>query len=72
MKTMSCKGYTGSVDFSEEDLINDFHGAVDDYLEHQKEISEVPEVPNKGSFNIRKHRKFIAWLRYTQWSMGKH
>lgn len=70
------KGYTGSVEFSEEDgvffgkvlgirslisyegrtaqeLLADFHGAVNDYLESCEEDGTKPEVPYKGSTNLR-------------------
>ena len=74
--TMDYKGYTGSVEFSEEDgvlfgkvlgvrslisyegataaeLVEDFHGAVDDYLALCQEQHREPERPYKGSFNVR-------------------
>ena len=74
--TMDYKGYTGSVEFSEEDgvlfgkvlgirslisyegataaeLVEDFHGAVDDYLALCQEQRREPERPYKGSFNVR-------------------
>ena len=35
------------------DLIEDFHEAVDDYLEECKSDGKKPEVAFKGSFNIR-------------------
>ena len=35
------------------ELISDFHGAVDDYLEVCKESGTTPETAFKGSFNIR-------------------
>lgn len=35
------------------ELINDFHAAVDDYLELCKEEGIKPEKAYKGSFNIR-------------------
>lgn len=35
------------------ELINDFHGAVDDYLELCAQNGEEPEKAYKGSFNIR-------------------
>ena len=34
-------------------LVDDFHGAVDDYLSICEERGEVPETPYKGSLNIR-------------------
>ena len=36
-----------------EDLVNDFHGAVDDYLELCTEEGKEPEKAYKGSFNVR-------------------
>lgn len=73
---LSYKGYTGSIEYSEEDnlffgkllgirslilyegascneLIADFHGAVDDYLAMCEAEGQEPEVPYKGSFNVR-------------------
>lgn len=35
------------------ELIEDFHGAVDDYLDDCKERGVQPEKAYKGSFNIR-------------------
>ena len=73
---MQYKGYTGSVEFSEEDkllygkvqgirslisyegesveeLLKDFHCAVDAYLDSCKNNNDEPEIPYKGSFNVR-------------------
>ena len=73
---MHYKGYTGSVEFSEEDavfhgkvagiksmisfegdsvasLTEDFHNAVDEYLEFCEGTGKQPEKPFKGSFNVR-------------------
>lgn len=36
-----------------KELLDDFHGAVDDYLETCKAEGKEPEVAFKGSFNIR-------------------
>ena len=36
-----------------KELIKDFHGAVDEYLERCKEESVIPETAYKGSFNVR-------------------
>ncbi len=36
-----------------EGLIQAFHDAVDDYLEHCEERGVPPEKPLKGSFNVR-------------------
>ena len=38
---------------SAEELINDFHGAVDDYLVLCEETGIEPEKAYKGSFNVR-------------------
>lgn len=38
---------------SAKELIEDFHGAVDAYLEMCSETEEEPEKAYKGSFNIR-------------------
>lgn len=36
-----------------EELIKDFHCAVDDYLEECAAENEQPEISYKGSFNVR-------------------
>ena len=36
-----------------QELISDFHGAVDDYLELCAAEGEKPETAYKGSFNVR-------------------
>lgn len=75
--TLSYKGYTGTVECSEEDeclfghvlgldkavvsyegetfkeLINGFHEMVDAYLDECEKEGVEPEMPYKGSFNIR-------------------
>jgi len=79
MKTNNCmhyKGYSGSIEYSEEDGVfhgkvigiksllsfegdsvhlikEDFHNAVDEYLDFCKENGHTPERPFKGSFNVR-------------------
>ena len=35
------------------ELVDDFHGAVDDYLETCRSEGTMPEVAYKGSFNVR-------------------
>lgn len=46
-------------------LVNDFHGAVDDYLAYCAEKNVAPEKAYKGSFNIRispeLHRKAVMY-----------
>lgn len=76
MKYLEYKGYTGSIEYSQEDnvlfgkvlgikglisyegvtgklLEEDFHEAIDTYLEDCKESGATPERPYKGSFNVR-------------------
>ena len=36
-----------------KELVSDFHGAVDDYLEWCKEDGVEPEKPYSGKFNLR-------------------
>ena len=38
---------------SATELLNDFHGAVDDYLALCESRGEAPEKAYKGSFNVR-------------------
>lgn len=38
---------------SAKELLDDFHGAIDDYLETCKAEGKQPEIAFKGSFNIR-------------------
>lgn len=44
-----------------EDIEDEFHSAVDDYLETCKELGKLPEKTYKGSFNVRidpeRHKK---------------
>lgn len=40
-----------------KELVEDFHIAVDDYLESCKIDGMEPEVPFKGSFNVRINNK---------------
>ena len=35
------------------ELVNDFHGAVDDYLALCEQTHQTPEKAYKGSFNVR-------------------
>jgi len=50
------EGISDFVDFETDDLskvIQEFHSAVDDYLEFCKEVGKNPEKEYKGSFNVR-------------------
>lgn len=74
--TLEYKGYYGSVEWSEDDMVfhgkvegikslisyegkniddlrNDFYESVDDYLNTCNKKGWKPEVPYKGSFNVR-------------------
>lgn len=42
--------YEGS---TAKELINDFHGAIDDYLASCDQENTVPEKPYRGTFNVR-------------------
>lgn len=59
-----------------KDLIADFHGAVDDYLEACKAEGKEPEVAFKGSFNIRLspelHKKIYIYAAAHQISMNRY
>lgn len=61
---------------SAKELLDDFHGAVDDYLESCKEEGKKPEVAFKGSFNIRLspdlHRKLFIYTAAHQISINKY
>mgnify|MGYP002614569612 CR=1 FL=1 len=57
-------GITDSISFegdTVESLVEDFHDAVDEYLEFCKENGKEPQQPYKGSFKVRStsdlHRK---------------
>lgn len=50
------EGIRDLVDFESDDIKgfeNEFHLAVDDYLEFCKEVGKEPEKEYKGSFNVR-------------------
>lgn len=61
---------------SAKELLDDFHGAVDDYLETCKAEGKEPEVAFKGSFNIRLspelHKKLFIYTAAHQMSMNKY
>ena len=56
------------------ELIRDFHEAVDEYLELCEKNEETPEVPYKGSLNIRigaaLHRKAAEYAISRQQSLN--
>lgn len=56
------------------ELVHDFHEAVEDYLKLCKTRGETPEVPYKGSLNIRigstLHRKAAEYALSQQQSLN--
>lgn len=95
--TIEYKGYTGTVEFSEEDalfygkvmgiralisyegtsaveLLDDFHGAVDDYLAMCEEMGKEPERAYKGTFNVRVdpalHRESVLYATAHQMTLN--
>jgi uncharacterized protein encoded in hypervariable junctions of pilus gene clusters len=61
---------------SAKELLTDFHGAVDDYLENCKAEGKQPEEAFKGSFNVRVspalHKKLFLYTTAHQMSMNKY
>ena len=59
-----------------KELLDDFHGAVDDYLESCKELGKEPEVAFKGSFNIRLspdlHKKIFIYTAAHHMTINKY
>ena len=58
------------------DLLADFHGAIDDYLESCKAEGREPETAYKGSFNIRispeLHKRLIIYATAHQMSLNRY
>ena len=56
------------------ELIEDFHGSVDDYLELCKSQNKEPEVAYKGSFNVRippeLHKRAVIYASEHQMSLN--
>ena len=61
---------------SAKELLNDFHDAVDTYLEHCKAEGKEPELAFKGSFNIRRspalHKKLFLYATAHQMSINQY
>jgi len=59
-----------------KELLDDFHGAVDDYLDICKSEGKEPEVAFKGSFNIRLspelHKKIFVYSTSNKISINKY
>lgn len=58
------------------ELIEDFHGAVDDYLEDCEAKGIAPEIAYKGSFNVRispeLHKKLAIYAVEHQMSLNSY
>lgn len=61
---------------SAKELIDDFHGAVDDYLAICEEEGRTPEVAYKGSFNIRispeLHKRLVIYTTAHNMSLNRY
>ena len=61
---------------SAKELLEDFHGAVDDYLETCKAEGRQPEVAYKGSFNVRispgLHKRLVIYAAEHQMSLNSY
>ena len=57
-----------------KELVEDFHGAVDDYLELCEEEGKEPERAYKGSFNVRVspdlHKQAVIYATSRQMSLN--
>lgn len=59
-----------------KELLEDFHGAVDDYLEACAADGRQPEVAYKGSFNVRispeLHKRLVVYATAHQMSLNSY
>lgn len=59
-----------------KELLEDFHGAVDDYLELCETKGIEPEVAYKGSFNVRispeLHKRLVIYTTAHQMSLNSY
>lgn len=59
-----------------KELLEDFHGAVDDYLEACAAEGRQPEVAYKGSFNVRispeLHKRLVVYATAHQMSLNSY
>ena len=59
-----------------KELLEDFHGAVDDYLETCVAEGRQPEVAYKGSFNVRispeLHKRLVVYATAHQMSLNSY
>ena len=75
-KVMGIRSLISYAGESARELLADFHGAVDDYLESCKAEGKEPEVAFKGSFNIRLspelHKRIYIYAATHQMSMNRY
>ena len=75
-KVMGIRSLISYAGESAKELLDGFHGAVDDYLENCKTEGKEPEVAFKGSFNIRLspelHKKLYIYAAANQMSINKY
>ena len=59
-----------------KELLEDFHGAVDDYMETCVAEGRQPEVAYKGSFNVRispeLHKRLVVYATAHQMSLNSY
>ena len=59
-----------------KEMLEDFHGAVDDYLENCVAEGRQPEVAYKGSFNVRispeLHKRLVVYATAHQMSLNSY
>lgn len=59
-----------------KELLEDFHGAVDDYLEACAADGRQPELAYKGSFNVRispeLHKRLVVYATAHQMSLNSY
>ena len=59
-----------------QELLSDFHAAIDDYLHACEAEEKEPDVAFKGSFNVRLspelHRKLFIYTTAHQMSINKY
>lgn len=61
---------------SAKELVANFHGAVDEYLEYCAEQNKKPETAYKGSFNVRispeLHKKLVVYATAHNMSLNSY
>ena len=73
-KVMGIRALISYEGTSAKELVEDFHGAVDDYLALCEEAGKEPERAYKGSFNVRVspelHRQAVICASSRQMSLN--